>query len=716
MPITWLDILLLGVMLVSGLLAMIRGFMREILSITAWAAAAVATLLLYPRLLPIAKANISSDIVATGAVIGGVFLVTLLIVSIITVRISDMILDSRIGALDRTLGFLFGLGRGLIIVVVAFLFFAWLVPGSKQPDGVRNAKSLEVLNKTGEWLQALLPQDMDNYLSQWFKKRPKGDEDTPGCPAWAAFRFQFAGRHRLGAIDRLSAVRPHRHAPVDRCHKQRWDIGDAEPDAAETFDLDSTDRLREECGVFGIFGHPDAAAITALGLHALQHRGQEAAGIVSFDGKRFHSERRMGLVGDNFSRREVIDRLPGTTAVGHVRYSTTGETILRNVQPLFAELDGGGFAIGHNGNLTNGLTLRRQLVRDGAMMQSTTDTEVILHLVARAKRNRFVDRFIEGLRQLEGAYAFVGMTNKKLVGARDPLGIRPLVLGTLDGCPILASETCALDIIGAKYVRDVENGEVLVFDEDGAHSHKPFPPMAPRPCIFEYIYFARPDSIIGGRAVYEVRKAMGAQLAREAPADADVIVAVPDSGVPAAMGYSQQAGLPYEMGIIRNHYVGRTFIEPTQHIRQLGVRLKHSANRAVVAGKRIVLVDDSIVRGTTSLKIVQMMRDAGAKEVHFRISSPPITHPDYYGIDTPERDKLLAATHDLEGMRKFIGADSLAFLSVEGIYKAMGFEGRDPVRPQFTDHCFTGEYPTGLTDQTGQQSQPRQLSLLAEAG
>jgi amidophosphoribosyltransferase len=481
------------------------------------------------------------------------------------------------------------------------------------------------------------------------------------------------------------------------------------------FDPDA-DRLREECGVFGIFGHPDAAAITALGLHALQHRGQEAAGIVSFDGKRFHSERRMGLVGDNFSRREVIDRLPGTTAVGHVRYSTTGETILRNVQPLFAELEGGGFAIGHNGNLTNGITLRRQLVHDGAMMQSTTDTEVILHLVARAKRNRFVDRFIEGLRQLEGAYAFVGMTNKKLLGARDPLGIRPLVLGRLDGCPILASETCALDVIGAQYVRDIENGEVVIFDEDGMQSHKPFPPMAERPCIFEYIYFARPDSMVGGRAVYEVRKSMGAELAREAPAHADVIVPVPDSGVPAALGFSQAAGIPYELGIIRNHYVGRTFIEPTQQIRQLGVRLKHSANRAVVAGKRIVLVDDSIVRGTTSTKIVQMMRDAGATEVHFRIASPPITHPDYYGIDTPERDKLLAATHDLEGMRKFIGADSLAFLSVDGTYRAMGLGARDPARPQFTDHCFTGDYPTPLTDQTGEPSSPRQLSLLAEAG
>ncbi|HZP68999.1 MAG TPA: amidophosphoribosyltransferase [Pseudolabrys sp.] len=491
-------------------------------------------------------------------------------------------------------------------------------------------------------------------------------------------------------------------------------LQDFVPTSDVAFDPDA-DRLREECGVFGIFGHPDAAAITALGLHALQHRGQEAAGIVSFDGKRFHSERRLGLVGDAFARREVIDRLPGMSAIGHVRYSTTGETILRNVQPLFAELNAGGFAIGHNGNLTNGIKLRRDLVHEGAMMQSTTDTEVILHLVARAKRNRFVDRFIEGLRQLEGAYAFVGLTNKKLVGARDPLGIRPLVIGRLDGCPILASETCALDIIGAQYVRDVENGEVVIFDEDGAQSHKPFPPMPARPCIFEYVYFSRPDSIVGGRHVYAVRKTMGAQLAREAPAQADVIVPVPDSGVPAAIGFAQEAQIPYELGIIRNHYVGRTFIQPTQAIRDQGVRLKHSANRAVVAGKRIVLVDDSIVRGTTSRKIVQMMRDAGAREVHFRIASPPITHPDYYGIDTPEREKLLAATHDLEGMRKFIGADSLAFLSVDGIYRAMGFEGRDPLRPQFTDHCFTGDYPTPLTDLAAREASPRQLSLLAEA-
>jgi amidophosphoribosyltransferase len=478
-------------------------------------------------------------------------------------------------------------------------------------------------------------------------------------------------------------------------------------------DLDG-DMLREKCGVFGIYGHPDAAAITALGLHALQHRGQEAAGIVAFDGKRFHSERRLGLVGDTFSRREVIERLPGTAAVGHTRYSTTGETILRNVQPLFAELNAGGFAVAHNGNLTNGLTLRRELVKNGSMMQSTTDTEVILHLVAHSKRNRFIDRYIEALRAIEGAYALVSLTNKKLVGARDPLGIRPLVLGELDGAPILASETCALDIIGAKYVRDIEPGEVIVFDENGAQSHKPFAPQAPRPCIFEYIYFARPDSIVGGRSVYDTRKAMGEQLARETHVEADVIVPVPDSGVPAAIGYSRASGVPFELGIIRNHYVGRTFIQPTQSVRELGVRMKHSANRAAIEGKRIVLIDDSLVRGTTSKKIVKMMRDAGAKEVHFRIASPPITHPDYYGIDTPDRAGLLAATHTLEEMRDLIGADSLAFVSVDGIYRAMGEAGRDPAYPKFADHCFTGDYPTPLTDMS-EIDAPRQLSLLAEA-
>jgi amidophosphoribosyltransferase len=480
------------------------------------------------------------------------------------------------------------------------------------------------------------------------------------------------------------------------------------------FDLDG-DRLREECGVFGIFGHPDAAAITALGLHALQHRGQEAAGIVTFDGRRFQSERRQGLVGDHFSSSATIERLPGSLAVGHVRYSTTGETILRNVQPLFAELDGGGLAVAHNGNLTNGLTLRRELIREGAICQSTSDTEVILHLVARSRRPRVVDRFIESLRQIEGAYALVALTNKKLIGARDPLGIRPLVLGELNGCPILASETCALDIIGAKFVRDVENGEVVVISREGVQSLRPFPPQRMRPCIFEYVYFARPDSVVHGRSVYDARKAMGAELAREAPAIADVVVPVPDSGVPAALGYAQICGIPFELGIIRNHYVGRTFIQPTQAIRELGVRLKHNANRSVIEGKRIVLIDDSIVRGTTSVKIVQMMREAGAAEVHFRISSPPIAHPDYYGIDTPERDKLLAARMDLEEMRQFMAADSLAFLSVDGIYRAMGYSGRDKGQPQFTDHCFTGDYPTRLTDVVG-ESAKQQLSLLAEAG
>ena len=485
-------------------------------------------------------------------------------------------------------------------------------------------------------------------------------------------------------------------------------------DSKFDFDADA-DRLREECGVFGIFGHPHAAALTALGLHALQHRGQEAAGIVSFDGKRFHSERRMGLVGDNFSDRAVIERLKGPASIGHTRYSTTGETILRNVQPLFAELEGGGFAVAHNGNITNGISLRRQLIRSGAIYQSTSDTEVVLHLVAGSKKPKFVDRFIEAIKQLEGAWSFVGLTNKKLIGARDPLGIRPLVLGDLDGAPILASETCALDIIGARFVRDIENGEVVVISDEGIESIKPFGTITPRPCIFEYIYFARPDSIVHGQSVYAVRKAMGAELARESGAeDADIVIPVPDSGVPAALGFAQTAGIPYELGIIRNHYVGRTFIQPTQAIRESGVKMKHSANRAVVEGKSIVLVDDSVVRGTTSVKIVQMMRDAGAKKVHFRISSPPIRFPDFYGIDTPERNNLLAATHSIEEMQAFMGCDSLAFLSVDGIYRAMGEQGRNADQPQFTDHCFTGDYPTGLTDQSAES--PKQLSLLAEAG
>jgi amidophosphoribosyltransferase len=476
------------------------------------------------------------------------------------------------------------------------------------------------------------------------------------------------------------------------------------------------DRLREECGVFGIFGHADAAALTTLGLHALQHRGQEAAGIVSFDGKNFFAERRLGLVSDHFTKANVLDQLQGTAAVGHVRYSTTGETILRNVQPLFADLTGGGFAIAHNGNLTNALTLRDELVKQGAIFQSTSDTETILQLVARSKRINTLSRFTDALFQIEGAYALVVMTNKKLIGARDPLGIRPLVIGKLDGAYILASETCALDIIGAKFVREVENGEIVVITDDGIESIKPFPPMEARPCIFEYIYFARPDSTVGGKSVYECRKEFGRQLAEESHIDADVVIPVPDSGVPAAIGYGNASGVPFELGIIRNHYVGRTFIEPQQSIRAFSVKLKHNANRVHVEGKRVILIDDSIVRGTTSVKIVQMMRDAGATEVHMRIGAPPITHPDFYGIDTPDQDSLLAAQNTLEEMRAHIGADSLAFLSIDGLYKAMGYpEGRNAERPQFTDHCFTGDYPTGLADQQGDEKL-HQLSLLAEQG
>ncbi|PLX40577.1 MAG: amidophosphoribosyltransferase [Hyphomicrobiales bacterium] len=489
--------------------------------------------------------------------------------------------------------------------------------------------------------------------------------------------------------------------------------GHSETDFSGNIDFDE-DRLHEECGVYGVFGHDDAGALTALGLHALQHRGQEAAGIVAFNGSQYHSERRLGLVGDKFTRPDIMDRLTGHAAIGHVRYSTTGDTVMRNVQPLFAELSSGGFAVCHNGNLTNAQTLRRQLVKRGAIFQSTSDTEVILHLVAQSHHRLTIDRLVEALSMIEGAYSLVAMTNKKLIGARDPLGIRPLVLGQLDGAYVLASETCALDIIGAKFLREVENGEVVVIDESGLKSHFPFPRVPARPCIFEYIYFSRPDSILGGRSVYEVRRALGEQLAVEAPVAADVVIPVPDSGVPAAIGYAARSGVPFELGIMRNHYVGRTFIEPTQQIRQLGVKLKHNPNRAVVKGRSIILIDDSIVRGTTSLKIIQMMREAGAAEVHMRIASPPITHSDYYGIDTPDPDKLLAANMKLHEMRDYLGADTLAFISVDGLYEAIRHEKRNPAMPQFTDHCFTGDYPTRLTDARADRTLPKQLSLLAE--
>jgi amidophosphoribosyltransferase len=473
------------------------------------------------------------------------------------------------------------------------------------------------------------------------------------------------------------------------------------------------DRLREECGVFGVFGHDDAAALTALGLHALQHRGQEAAGIVTFDGTHFHSERRLGLVGDNFNKADVIRRLKGHIALGHNRYSTTGDTVLRNVQPLFADLDTGGFAVAHNGNLTNALTLRRELISSGAICQSTSDTEVILHLISRSRRRRIVERFVDALLQIEGAYALVCLTNDMLIGARDPIGIRPLVLGRLGSAYVLTSETCALDIVGAEFVREIENGEIVVITEDGIESHRPFPRRPARPCIFEYIYFARPDSIVGGRNVYAMRKQTGVELARETPAAADVVIPIPDSGVPAAIGYAQESGMPFELGIIRNHYVGRTFIEPEQRIRQLGVKLKHSANAAAVRGNRIVLIDDSVVRGTTSKKIVQMMFEAGAREVHFRVACPPIAHPDFYGIDTPRTTELLAANMSVADMCRFMGATSLAFLSVDGVYRALGYGRRDARSPQFTDHCFTGDYPTSLTDQHG-PAHAGQLSLLTE--
>ena len=473
------------------------------------------------------------------------------------------------------------------------------------------------------------------------------------------------------------------------------------------------DKLHEECGVFGIFGSPDASTLTTLGLHALQHRGQEGAGIVTFDGDKFNGVRRPGLVGDNFNKPEIISRLPGRNAIGHVRYSTTGDSILKNIQPLFADLAVGGFACAHNGNLTNASMLRKNLVADGSIFQTTSDTETILQLVARSKRVPMVDKIIDALFQVQGAYALVILTNKKLIGVRDPYGIRPLVLGDLNGAPVLASETCALDIIGAKYVRDVENGEIVVISESGIESIKPFPAVEERPCIFERIYFSRPDSIVDDKTVYVYRKNLGEQLATENSIKADVVIPVPDSGVPAALGFAQKSNIPFELGIIRNHYVGRTFIEPTQNIRQFGVKLKHSANRSYIENKKVILIDDSIVRGTTARKIVKMIYDAGATEVHFGISCPPITHPDFYGIDTPDYDELLASKSTIEEMRNSIGATSLFFLSLDGTYKAMGQDKRDNANPQFTDHCFTGEYPTQLLDHE-QGTTSKQYSLLTE--
>ncbi len=476
---------------------------------------------------------------------------------------------------------------------------------------------------------------------------------------------------------------------------------------------EADDRFREECGVFAIYGHQDAAAHAALGLHALQHRGQEAAGIVTFDGAHFHAHRARGLVGDNFGKRAVIDGLPGHAAIGHNRYSTTGASMLRNVQPLFAEFAFGGLAIAHNGNLTNALGLRRRLVEEGSIFQSTTDTEVLVHLIARSRRSNIVDRLTEAMAEVEGAWSLVALFDDAVVAARDPLGIRPLVLGRLGRAWIFASETCALDIIGAEFLRDIEPGEIVVAGPEGLRSLFPFGPTRSRFCIFEYVYFARPDSIVEGRGVYETRKRIGAELAREAPAPADLVVPVPDSGVPAAIGYAREAGLPFELGIIRNHYVGRTFIEPSDHIRHLGVRLKHNANRPTLAGKRVILVDDSIVRGTTSTKIVTMVRQAGAREVHMRIASPPTSHSCFYGVDTPERAKLMAARFSVTEMARIIGVDSLAFLSLDGLYRAVGEQHREPGCPRFCDACFSGDYPIRLRDcEEGRRE--TQLSFLQE--
>ena len=483
----------------------------------------------------------------------------------------------------------------------------------------------------------------------------------------------------------------------------------------DVFDIDA-DKLREECGVFGISGNKEAAVITALGLHSLQHRGQEGCGISSYDGAHFHTDRRLGLVGDHFTKTSTLASLPGTNAIGHVRYSTAGGTLLRNVQPLFADLSSGGFAIAHNGNLTNARIMRDYLTQNGAIFQSTSDSEVILQLIARSRAPKIVGRLVDALQQIEGAYALVCLTKNKLIGARDPMGIRPLVLGNLDGSPVLCSETCALDMIGAEFVREIEAGEVVVCTDGKVESHFPFGKRKARPCAFEYVYFARPDSIMAGKSVYSVRKRMGIRLAQETGVEADVVIPVPDSGVPAALGYAESSGVQYEMGIIRNHYVGRTFIEPTQQIRSFGVRRKHSANRAVIEGKRVVLIDDSVVRGTTSKKIVQMVRDAGAKEVHLRSASPPIQWPDFYGIDMPDRDQLMAANMSVEEMAAAIGADSLGFLSVEGLYWALGEEKRNPDAPQYADHYFTGDYPTRLADVEYVKSESfQQLSFLIEA-
>ena len=472
------------------------------------------------------------------------------------------------------------------------------------------------------------------------------------------------------------------------------------------------DKLREECGVFGISNHEDASALTALGLHALQHRGQEACGIVSFDGKNYHSEKRQGLVGDHFTNSVILKKLPGNFAIGHNRYSTTGDTSLRNIQPFFADLHMGGLSIAHNGNLTNALLLRETLVKDGAIFRTTSDTETIVQIIAKSRRDKFIDKLIDALFQIQGGYSLVLMTNKKLVGVRDPFGIRPLVIGKLKNSYIFASETCALDIVGASFVREVENGEIVIIENEALKSVKPFPRQKPRPCIFEYIYFARPDSLINGKCAYEYRKKLGIELAKETDTKADMIVPVPDSGVPSALGYAEQSKKQFELGLIRNHYVGRTFIEPTQNIRSLGVKLKLSTTKTIVKDKSIILIDDSLVRGTTCHKIVKMLYEAGAKEVHVRIACPEIKFPDFYGVDMPTKKELLAHEKTVQEMCAYINAKTLKFLSLSGLYMALAGEKRNSSYPQFSDHYFTGNYPIKPTDNL-QGLKVKQLSLLS---
>jgi amidophosphoribosyltransferase len=472
-------------------------------------------------------------------------------------------------------------------------------------------------------------------------------------------------------------------------------------DADDLEACDEDDHFHDQCGVFGVFGTQEASQLTYLGLHALQHRGQESAGIAVVDDGRLMMHRELGLVRDVFTA-NVLNRLVGDRAIGHVRYSTAGETHIKNAQPLAVDYALGSLAVAHNGNFTNYEELRDELEADGSIFQSTNDSEVLVHLVAHAKETNAMDRIASALTRVRGAFCLLFLTNKQLIAVRDPHGFRPLSLGKLKDAWVIASEPPAFDLIAAEYVRDIEPGEMLVIDESGLHSFFPFAPTPRRMCIFEYVYFARPDSKLGGISVYETRKRLGRTLAHEQPVDADLVIAVPDGGVPSALGYAQESKIPFEVGLIRSHYVGRTFIEPQSSIRHFGVRLKLNPVRDVLAGKRVVVIDDSIVRGTTSRKIVKMLRDAGASEIHMRVSSPPTRWPCFYGIDTPSRAELIASNHTIEEMARYITCDSLGYLSMEGLHAAVRSEG-------FCDACFSGNYPVAFSNPVNHR---RQLELV----